>query len=282
VIVGIALVTMAAGALAAYLADDLRHAVGYLVVADVGLVLLGFAALDPAAWGPTRVMLVTIAGSKTALAAFGAVAESRFGTRRITDLRGWARHAPILAAGFVLTALATYGLPGWIVLAARANLAGLVADGQWTIPFTLAGLLTFPVYLRIFSIGLSPESMFVAAGARERVQRRRAVAGPAVEVDAIEADDQDEPSGGDPETERRGERRSPARRVAEVAADDARRGITVMVRAFLAAVRRDSTELISACVLALAVLATLTAWGALDLGNAASEPAPIVAGPATD
>ena len=46
--------------------------------------------------------------------------------------------------------------------------------------------------------------------------------------------------------------------------------------------RRDRTELISAAVLSLAILAALTSWGALDLGGAASEPAPIVSGPSAD
>lgn len=287
-IVGIAVVTMAAGALAAYLADDMRHAVGYLIVADVGLVLLGFAALDPSAWGPTRVMLVSIAGSKTALAAFGAVAESRFMTRRISDLGGWVRHAPILAAGFVLTALATYGLPGWIVLSARASLAGLVAGGQWTIAFTLAGLLTFPVYLRIFFIGLGPESGHVRAGAPERVSQRRRTGVAVVAVEPVVAAVAPPPrvearmSDEDHDDHRLADALAPARRVAAVAADDARRGVATMVRSLLAALRRDSTELISASVLALAMLAALTAWGALDLGTAANEPAPIVSGPATD
>ena len=49
-----------------------------------------------------------------------------------------------------------------------------------------------------------------------------------------------------------------------------------------AALRRDRTELLAAAVLALAVLAALTSWGALDLGGAASEAAPIVSGPSTD
>ena len=45
-----------------------------------------------------------------------------------------------------------------------------------------------------------------------------------------------------------------------------------------AAMRRDRTELLAAAVLALAVLAALTSWGALDIGGAASEAAPIVSG----
>ena len=50
IIVALAFVTLVAAAIAAFIQDDLRHATGYLVIADGGLVLLGFAALDPAAW----------------------------------------------------------------------------------------------------------------------------------------------------------------------------------------------------------------------------------------
>ena len=82
------------------------------MIADGALVLLGFAALDPAAWGPTRVWLVALAASKTAVAAWSAVMEDRFGTRAIPDLRGWLRHSPILGAGLTVAAVATYGLPG--------------------------------------------------------------------------------------------------------------------------------------------------------------------------
>jgi hypothetical protein len=48
------------------------------------------------------------------------------------------------------------------------------------------------------------------------------------------------------------------------------------------AVRRDATELTAACVLTLAILAALTAWGVLDIGGASSEPAPITTNAASD
>ena len=49
-----------------------------------------------------------------------------------------------------------------------------------------------------------------------------------------------------------------------------------------AAIRRDATELTAACVLTLAILAALTAWGVLDIGGASSEPAPITTNAASD
>ena len=253
-LVAIAIVTMAAAALAAYMADDIRHAIGYLVVADGGLLLVGFAALDPAAWGPTRIWMVALAATKTALAAWGAVTEARFGTRSIADLRGWIRHAPILAAGFALTVAATFGVPGWIVFTARLDLARIINNGQWTIPLTLAALLTLPVYLRILAVGLGRRSSHVEQAASERIPQRRRAPAAIATADGTDAE----------------------------AAPEVARPTGSPLWILINALRRDRTELISAGVLALAVIATLTAWGALDLGAASAEPAPIVTGPATD
>ena len=70
-----------------------------------------------------------LAASKTALGAWSAVTEDRFETRSIPDLRGWMRRSPLLAAGLVLVAVATFGLPGWLAFEARGTLASLVAEG---------------------------------------------------------------------------------------------------------------------------------------------------------
>ena len=276
-VIALALVTLAAAALAAFIQEDLRHAVGYLVVADGGLVLLGFAALDPAAWGPTRIWLVALAASKTALTAWSAVAESRFETRSLPDLRGWVRRSPILAAAFVLTVVATFGLPGWIVFGARGDLARLAADGPLEALLIIAGFLTLPAYLRVLMIGLGPPSSHVTGAAPERFVRsiRR---GPSLEVEQERSPGADLPDdaaapdvGGEP-------------RAASARGRHLRRagGSGSFARRLGGALRRDRTELTSAAVLSLAILAALTSWGALDLGGAAAEPAPIVSGPSAD
>jgi hypothetical protein len=48
------------------------------------------------------------------------------------------------------------------------------------------------------------------------------------------------------------------------------------------AAQRDRVQLLSAAVVTLAILAVLTSWGALDLGGAAAEPAPIIISSGTD
>ena len=291
IVIAVALATLVGAALAAFIQDDLRHAMGYLVIADGGLVLLGFAALDPDAWGPARVWLVAMAASKTALAAWSAVAENRFGTRSIPDLRGWLRRSPILATGLVVTILATYGIPGWVAFEARGSLSRLVADAPWDALLVLAGFLTLPAYLRLLALGTGPATSKVDGAAPERIVRRRGegasllketldveVEGTAEPVGAAADRGAVEPGGAGAAPPRR--RPVRARSRAELAASAAG-GRVAGVRAatrFGAALQRDRTELLAAAVLALAVLAALTSWGALDIAGAAAEPAPIVSG----
>jgi NADH:ubiquinone oxidoreductase subunit 2 (subunit N) len=281
IIVALAFVTLVAAAIAAYIQDDLRHATGYLVIADGGLVLLGFAALDPAAWGPARVWLVAMAASKTALAAWSAVAEDRFETRSIPDLRGWLRRSPILAAGLVVTVIATFGVPGWIAYEARGTLARLAVDAPWDVLLVLAGFLTLPTYLRLLALGVGPATSKVDCAAPERIVRRRGEGVSLLrESLKVEVEGAAGPSGaGDVSTVPATSRRSPgARSRAELMASAAD-GWDAVAKAgirFGGFLRRDRTELLAAWVLALAVLAALTSWGALDLAGAAAEPAPIV------
>ncbi len=179
-IVAAALVTLVAAALAAFIQDDLRHATGYLVIADAGLLLLGFAALDPAVWGPARVWLVAMAASKTTVAAWSAVTEDRFGTRSIPDLRGWLRHSPMLGAGFVVAAVATFGLPGWAAFDARLDLAGIAAGSPLDSVLVIAGLATLPAYVRLIALGTGPATSRVRGAAPERFVRGRRLGRPGV------------------------------------------------------------------------------------------------------
>ncbi len=294
IIVAVAFVTLVGASLAAFFQDDLRHATGYLVIADGGLLLLGFAALDPAAWGPARVWLVAMAASKTALAAWSAVAEDRFETRSIPDLRGWLRRSPILAAGLVVTVIATFGFPGWIAFEARGTLARLAVDAPWDMLLILAGFLTLPTYLRLLALGTGPATSKVDRAAPERIVRRRGEGVSLLkETLAVEVEGAVGPEGdGDGSTVPAGflrmrRPRSRAELSASVAGgrDAVARGRDAVVRGltrFGAALRRDRTELLAAAVLALAVLAALTSWGALDLAGAAAEPAPTVLGQVGD
>ena len=287
IIVALAFVTLVAASIAAFIQDDLRHATGYLVIADGGLVLLGFAALDPAAWGPARVWLVAMAASKTALAAWSAVAEDRFETRSIPDLRGWLRRSPILAAGLVVTVIATFGVPGWIAYEARGTLARLAVDAPWDVLLVLAGFLTLPTYLRLLALGVGPATSKVDRAAPERIVRRRGE-GVSLLKETLKVEVEGTPASGGTGRRIDGLRHAPSGRGDAIAggADglgDGRLGCRGPGRDPVRdRLRRDRTELLAAAVLALAVLAAMTSWGALDLAGAAAEPAPIVSNAAGD
>jgi formate hydrogenlyase subunit 3/multisubunit Na+/H+ antiporter MnhD subunit len=277
-LVGVALVSMVGAALGAYVHDDLRHAVGYVVIAEAGVLVLAIAAFDPAAWGAGRSWVVVLAASKTALLAWAAVTEERFGTRSLPDLRGWLRRSPFLAVALVLTTLATVGLPGWIAFQSRTVLATLSAGSPWDALIVVAGLLTVPVYVRFLVLGAGQPTSRVDRAAPEwvappgrtwslpRFGRRRATADEQLPV-LLEG--QEEVSF-DPVPVRPATRTSLGTRV------------RVFGQRFVAGARRDRVQLLSAAVLTLAILAVLTSWGALDLGTAAAEPAPILTNAGTD
>lgn len=273
----VALLSMAGAALGALVHDDLRHAAAYVVIAEAGVLVLAIAAMDPAAWGAGRSWVVVLAASKTALLTWAAVTEDRFGTRSLPDLRGWIRRSPFLAVGLVLTALATVGLPGWIAWDARAELAQLSAGAPWDVLLILAGLLTLPVYVRFLVLGVGqptsrvdraapewvapPGRTWSLPGAGRRARRNETL--------PVLLEGQEEATTG---SERVRPASSPARGV----------GLQVAGGRLVGALRRDKAQLLSAAVLTLAILAVLTSWGALDLGSAAAEPAPILGNSATD
>ena len=160
-IVVLALLTTVAAGLVAAFQDDLRHAVGYLTLADLGLVVLAFAALDPVVWGPARTWLLTAAVTKTALLAWATVAGDRFETRSVPDLRGWLRPSPMLGLALGLIVVATYGLPGWAVLTARLALTGHAAGAPWDALLLAASLLTLPAYARWLWLGVGAPTSHV-------------------------------------------------------------------------------------------------------------------------
>jgi NADH:ubiquinone oxidoreductase subunit 2 (subunit N) len=288
IIVAVALATLGAAAVAALLQDDLRHAVGYLVVADGALILLGLASLDPASWGPARTWLVVLAASKTALLAWAAVVEARFETRSIPDLRGWMRRAPILAAALVLATVATYGLPGWVGFTARGDLSNLAAGMPWNALLILAGFATLPTYLRLITLGWGSPTSKVSRAAPERIVRGWRPEALPVEQEGAAASDLT-PAEGAVSDPARSTRARPAlvaagSRVAAAGSRVAAAGsrVAVAARSLVRAMRRDQAELVAAAVLALAILAALTSWGALDISGAAAEVAPIVSGPSSD
>ncbi|MEA2535831.1 MAG: multicomponent Na+:H+ antiporter subunit [Chloroflexota bacterium] len=171
-VLAIGVASIVLGAAAAWLQDDVEHVVGYSIVQDAGFVILGLAILDPVAWQPTRTWILVFVVAKTAFAAWAIAVRTRFGTRRIADLSGWARRSPGLAVALVVVAVATLGLPGLVAWQVRARLVELsVVDGPLRIAATLGGLAALAYYGRMLLVGLRQPSDLIAAAPSERPRR---------------------------------------------------------------------------------------------------------------
>jgi hypothetical protein len=168
VIVGLALATIALVPVAATLADDAAHGVVYLAIAGAGLAAVGFSAVDPAAWGPTRswlgVLIVVVAG----LAVWLWALEAAYGTRHLPELRGWARRSPGLGIGLAVLAVATVGLPGTLVWEARTGIVDAAIVGPVAILARLLVILPLVPIGRMLVTGLAAPSATVAAGRSDR------------------------------------------------------------------------------------------------------------------
>ena len=169
VVLAIGVLSIVLGAIAAWLQDDLEHVVGYSIVQDAGFVMLGLAVLDPAAWQPTRTWILVFVVVKTAFAAWAVAIRTRFATRRIPELDGWARRSPALAVALALIVLATIGVPGLVSWDVRARLVDLsVTSDPVQIVVILAGLASLAYYGRIALAGTRKPSVLVTLGPSER------------------------------------------------------------------------------------------------------------------
>jgi NADH:ubiquinone oxidoreductase subunit 2 (subunit N) len=164
--VGIASVLL--GLVAAWVQDDLEHVVGYTIVADAGFVVLGLAVLDPAIWEPTRTWLLLFVVTRSALAAWAVAIHGGFGTRRIPELAGWARRAPLLAVALALIAVAGIGWPGLAVWDARFSIANLALPQPLAALVALAPVAALMIYGRVLIVGVARPGEAVAEGRGER------------------------------------------------------------------------------------------------------------------
>jgi NADH:ubiquinone oxidoreductase subunit 2 (subunit N) len=165
IVVLVAAATIGLASVAASIHDDLEHVVGYGTIADAGFIVLALAALDPAVLEPARVYLLVYVVAKSAFAAWAGAVRETFGIRRLTELGGWARRAPLLAIGLLTVLVATVGLPGVAVWEARAGIAGAVLDGPLDALFVVAGLAPALYVGRLFWVGFGRTSATVASGA---------------------------------------------------------------------------------------------------------------------
>ena len=153
-VLGIAIASIVLATLAAWIQDDLEHIVGYTIIGDAGVVMLAVAALDPAAWAPARMWILSFVVARSAFAAWAAACRATFFTGRIADLRGWAIRSPVLAAAFVAVVLASIGLPGLAAFDARGELIDLTLSGPLAVLVWIGVLAPLATYGRLFLVGI--------------------------------------------------------------------------------------------------------------------------------
>jgi hypothetical protein len=163
-IIGLSLVSLVLGGLAAMVHDDIEHVLGYSILQDAGIAVLAFASLEPEVAAAARNWLIASAMVKTAFAAWAAIIRATYGGHRLEDLGGWARRSPVLGVSFAAILVAAIGLPGMALFDARASLISSSMPG-------LGGLMTIviaampAIYLgRIAMAGVQPVGAAVAVG----------------------------------------------------------------------------------------------------------------------
>lgn len=177
-IIGAALASVLLGGLASMLHDDLEHVLGYQLVQNVGVTVLAFAALGPQATSAATTWLIASAALGAAFAGWIGASRWAFGTRRLGDLRGWARRAPILAASGVLVVIGSVGIPGMALFDARADLvSGAIPGWLGTAVIALATVTPLLALGRVLATGLQRPSPEVAGAPDARVGRMVTVIG---------------------------------------------------------------------------------------------------------
>jgi formate hydrogenlyase subunit 3/multisubunit Na+/H+ antiporter MnhD subunit len=167
-IAAVGTISIVFGLVAAWIQDDLEHVVGYSIVADAGVAVLGLSILGPAAWEPARTWLLVFVVGRSAFAAWVVAVHGGFGTRRLPDLQGWARRAPVLAVSLGLIAAASIGWPGFVAWEARSSLIDLSLPRAIAILVTIAPLGAAAIYGRILVVGLALPGNAVSEGRGER------------------------------------------------------------------------------------------------------------------
>ena len=110
----IALASIIYGSMVAFTQTDARLIAGYWSVAQMGFITLGIFALNPQGAQGALLQMVNHGLVVAPLLFIVAVLSRRAGgSEDVRDMGGIAMRAPVLAALFLIVALATLAIPGW-------------------------------------------------------------------------------------------------------------------------------------------------------------------------
>jgi len=170
-IVAVALASIVFGGLASLLHDDLEHVLGYVMVQDAGVALLAFAGLGPASLAALTTWVIAIAAVRTGIAGWIAAVRWTFGAHRVSELGGWARRSPMLAAALAIGIGASIGIPGMALFEARSRLVSDALPGPLATVVVILALSPLLGLGRVAVAGLGRPSADVAGASDVRTGR---------------------------------------------------------------------------------------------------------------
>lgn len=156
IVLAIAVGSIVLAAVAALLQDDLEHIVGYSIVGDAGVALLGLVAIGQGVGGAMLTWMLLLVVGRAAFAAWAAGLRHSMGTGRVSELRGWMTRAPMLTLAFGLVVVAAIGVPGFAAFEARSTLVTRAVEGPLAPLMALAVLAPLAYYGRLLSVGVAP------------------------------------------------------------------------------------------------------------------------------
>ncbi|HEY2442821.1 MAG TPA: proton-conducting transporter membrane subunit [Streptosporangiaceae bacterium] len=125
------------GALLALAQDDLKRLLAYDTVSQIGIVIVGLAAGNPAGVAGAAYHLVNHALFKSLLFLCAGAIVHRTGATRLSQMGGLWRHMPVIAAGFMLGVASIAGLPPFNGYVSLSLIHSGLQDRREFVPYAL-------------------------------------------------------------------------------------------------------------------------------------------------
>ena len=136
------------GAVAATMQTDLKRVVAYSSVAHLGFIVLGTFALTSAAITGGVLQNISHGVSTGALFILVGMIYERRHTRKISELKGLQKVAPVFAAAFTLVMLSSIGVPGLNGFVGEFMvLIGSFGTARWYVAVAATGVILAALYL---------------------------------------------------------------------------------------------------------------------------------------
>jgi formate hydrogenlyase subunit 3/multisubunit Na+/H+ antiporter MnhD subunit len=178
VVLGLALLTLAAATVAMLLQEDLGHVVAYAGLQGLALGLLGYASIDGSAQASARQVLLLLPLWLAALVGVLLVLETVGGGSDLKALSGWVRRAPVTAVALAIAVAVAIGLPGSAAFAARGSVADVALGPTVGTVALLLVVASVSAWLRLVWEGLRPNGSAWGAAERPNMDAAAAGAGP--------------------------------------------------------------------------------------------------------